>query len=216
MFMNQWESRWQEGRIGFHLPEVNSYLLRYSDKLLTQDPESVFVPLCGKTLDLPWLAGRTKKVVGIELVQKAVQDFFKENKLTHSIQQSGKLNLFSSDTIVLFQGDFFDLNKEQTASFDAIYDRGSIVALDQPERKRYVNHLMSFLEPGGRILLITLEYDQNQMTGPPFSVPADEIEWLYAPYGVLELLETSDILDERFRKKGLDGMLERVFQFIKH
>jgi len=214
--MNQWESRWQEGRIGFHLPEVNSYLLRYSDKLLTQDPESVFVPLCGKTLDLPWLAGRTKKVVGIELVQKAVQDFFKENKLTHSIQQSGKLNLFSSDTIVLFQGDFFDLNKEQTASFDAIYDRGSIVALDQPERKRYVNHLMSFLEPGGRILLITLEYDQNQMTGPPFSVPADEIEWLYAPYGVLELLETSDILDERFRKKGLDGMLERVFQFIKH
>ncbi len=214
--MNQWESRWQEGRIGFHLPEVNSYLLRYSDKLLTQDPESVFVPLCGKTLDLPWLAGRTKKVVGIELVQKAVQDFFKENKLTHSIQQSGKLNLFSSDTIVLFQGDFFDLNKEQTASFDAIYDRASIVSLDQPERERYVNHLMSFLEPGGRILLITLEYDQNQMTGPPFSVPADEIEWLYAPYGVLELLETSDILDERFRKKGLDGMLERVFQFIKH
>jgi len=214
--MNQWESRWQEGRIGFHLPEVNSYLLRYSDKLLTQDPESVFVPLCGKTLDLPWLAGRTKKVVGIELVQKAVQDFFKENKLTHSIQQSGKLNLFSSDTIVLFQGDFFDLNKEQTASFDAIYDRGSIVALDQPERKRYVNHLMSFLEPGGRILLITLEYDQNQMTGPPFSVPADEIERLYALYGELELLETSDILDERFRKKGLDGMLERVFQFIKH
>ena len=214
--MNQWESRWQEGRIGFHLPEVNSYLLRYSDKLLTQNPESVFVPLCGKTLDLPWLAGRTKKVVGIELVQKAVQDFFKENKLTYSIQQSGKLNLFSSDTIVLFQGDFFDLNKEQTASFDAIYDRGSIVAFDQPERERYVNHLMSFLEPGGRILLITLEYDQNQMTGPPFSVPADEIERLYAPYGELKHLETSDILDERFRKIGLDGMLERVFQFIKH
>jgi len=155
-------------------------------------------------------------VVGIELVHKAVKDFFKENKLTHSIQQSGKLNLFSSDTIVLFQGDFFDLNKEQTASFDAIYDRGSIVAFDQPERERYVNHLMSFLEPGGRILLITLEYDQNQMTGPPFSVPADEIERLYALYGELELLETSDILDERFRKKGLDGMLERVFQFIKH
>jgi len=214
--MNQWESRWQEGRIGFHLPEVNSYLLRYSDKLLTQNPESVFVPLCGKTLDLLWLAGRTKKVVGIELVHKAVKDFFKENKLTHSIQQSGQLNLFSSDTIVLFQGDFFDLNQEPTASFDAIYDRASIVAFDQPERKRYVNHLMSFLEPGGRILLITLEYDQNQMTGPPFSVPADEIERLYAPYGVLELLETSDILDERFRKIGLDGMLERVFQFIKH
>lgn len=213
--MNQWESRWQEGRIGFHLPEVNSYLLRYFDKLLTQDTESVFVPLCGKTLDLPWLARRTKKVVGIELVHKAVQEFFKENKLTHSIQKSGKLNLFSNDNIDLFQGDFFDLNKAQTSLFEVIYDRGSIVAFDRSERQRYVNHLMSFLKPGGRILLITLEYDQNKMTGPPFSVPTDEIEWLYAPYGILELLETSDIFDERFRKNGLDGMLERVFQFIK-
>ena len=213
--MNQWESRWQEGRIGFHLQEVNSYLLRYFDKLLTQDTESVFVPLCGKTLDLRWLARRTKKVVGIELVHKAVQDFFKENKLTHSIQKSGKLNLFSNDNIDLFQGDFFDLNKAQTSLFEAIYDRGSIVAFDRSERQRYVNHLMSFLKPGGRILLITLEYDQNKMTGPPFSVPTDEIEWLYAPYGILELLETSDIFDERFRKNGLDGMLERVFQFIK-
>jgi thiopurine S-methyltransferase len=213
--MNQWESRWQEGRIGFHLPEVNSYLLRYFDKLLTQDTESVFVPLCGKTLDLRWLARRTKKVVGIELVHKAVQNFFKENKLTHSIQKSGKLNLFSNDNIDLFQGDFFDLNKAQTSLFEAIYDRGSIVAFDRSERQRYVNHLMSFLKPGGRILLITLEYDQNKMTGPPFSVPTDEIEWLYAPYGILELLETSDIFDERFRKNGLDGMLERVFQFIK-
>ena len=213
--MNQWESRWQEGRIGFHLPEVNSYLLRYFDKLLTQDTESVFVPLCGKTLDLPWLARRTKKVVGIELVHKAVQDFFKENKLTHSIQKSGKLNLFSNDNIDLFQGDFFDLNKAQTSLFEAIYDRASIVAFDRSERQRYVNHLMSFLKPGGRILLITLEYDQNKMTGPPFSVPTDEIEWLYAPYGIIELLETSDIFDERFRKNGLDGMLERVFQFIK-
>lgn len=213
--MNQWESRWQEGRIGFHLPEVNSYLLRYFDKLLTQDTESVFVPLCGKTLDLPWLARKTKKVVGIELVHKAVQEFFKENKLTHSIQKSGKLNLFSNDNIDLFQGDFFDLNKAQTSPFEAIYDRASIVAFDRSERQRYVNHLMSFLKPGGRILLITLEYDQNKMTGPPFSVPTDEIEWLYAPYGILELLETSDIFDERFRKNGLDGMLERVFQFIK-
>ena len=213
--MNQWESRWQEGRIGFHLPEVNSYLLRYFDKLLTQDTESVFVPLCGKTLDLPWLARRTKKVVGIELVHKAVQEFFKENKLTHSIQKSGKLNLFSNDNIDLFQGDFFDLNKAQTSLFEAIYDRASIVAFDRSERQRYVNHLMSFLKPGGHILLITLEYDQNKMTGPPFSVPTDEIEWLYAPYGILELLETSDIFDERFRKNGLDGMLERVFQFIK-
>ena len=79
MFLNQWELRWEENRIGFHLPEVNSYLLRYSGVLLKQAPQSVFVPLCGKTLDLPWLAGRTKKVVGVELIRKAVEDFYDEN-----------------------------------------------------------------------------------------------------------------------------------------
>ena len=216
MFLNQWESRWEEGRIGFHLPEVNSYLLRYSGVLLKQAPQSVFVPLCGKTLDLPWLAGRTKKVVGVELIRKAVEDFYEENKITHLIHQAGKLQLYSNSSIDIFQGDFFDLNHEHVVPFKAIYDRGSIVAIDPPEREKYVNHLMSFLEPGGRLLLITLEYDQKQMTGPPFSVTANEIEMLLAPFGILELLETNDILDDRLRNKGLDVTLERVFQLIKN
>ena len=216
MFLNQWESRWEEGRIGFHLPEVNSYLLRYSGVLLKQAPQSVFVPLCGKTLDLPWLAGRTKKVVGVELIRKAVEDFYEENKITHLIHQACKLQIYSKSSIDIFQGDFFDLKHENVAPFKAIYDRGSIVAIDPPEREKYVNHLMFFLEPGGRLLLITLEYDQKQMTGPPFSVTANEIEMLLAPFGILELLETNDILDDRLRNKGLDVTLERVFQLVKN
>ena len=216
MFLNQWESRWEDGRTGFHLPEVNSYLLRYSGVLLKQAPQSVFVPLCGKTLDLPWLAARTKKVVGVELIRKAVEDFYQENKITHLIHQAGKLQLYSNSSIDIFRGDFFDLNQEHVAPFKAIYDRASIVAINPPERVKYVNHLMSFLEPGGQILLITLEYDQKQMTGPPFSVTASEIEMLLAPYGILELLETNDILDDRLRNKGLDLTLERVFQLVKN
>ena len=92
--MNQWESRWQEGRIGFHLPQVNTYLSRFSDKLLKPAPKNVFVPLCGKTLDLPWLANRTKKVVGVELVSQAVEEFYAENEISYSIQPAGKLQLF--------------------------------------------------------------------------------------------------------------------------
>ena len=79
--MNLWESRWQENRIGFHLKEVNPYLLRFSDQLLNQNPDRVFVPLCGKTLDLCWLTTKTKKVIGVELVSKAVYDFFAENNI---------------------------------------------------------------------------------------------------------------------------------------
>ena len=214
--MNIWESRWQEGRIGFHLPLVNPYLIRFSAHLLKSEPENIFVPLCGKTLDLPWLANRTKKVVGVEIVSQAVEEFYAENEISYSIQPVGELQLFKNDSIDIFQGDFFDLTQEDTGLFEAIYDRGSLVALARPERQKYVEHLLSFLAPGGRLLLITLEYDQEQMSGPPFSVADAEMEMLFSQYGKCELLETCDILDDRLRNKGLDSILERVYQLVKN
>ena len=214
--MNIWESRWQEGRISFHLPQLNKYLERFSSHLLMSDPENIFVPLCGKTLDLPWLANRTKKVVGVELVSQAVKEFYTENEISYSIQSAGKLQLFKSDSIDIYQGDFFDLTQQETGSFEAIYDRGSIVALAYSERQKYVEHLLSFLAPGGRLLLITLEYDQEQMSGPPFSVADAEIEKLFPQYGRMELLGTYNIMDERLRNKGLYSILERVYQMVKN
>ena len=214
--MNLWESRWQEDRIGFHLKEVNPYLIRFSDQLLHQNTDRIFVPLCGKTLDLCWLTTKMKKVIGVELVSKAVQDFFAENKIDYLIQQDETIQKFSSKSIDIYLGDFFDLNPEQTFSFNAIYDRASIVAIETPERMEYVDHLISFLDRAGRILLITLEYNQNDMEGPPYSVPAEEIESLFEPLGSLKLLETCDILDERFRNKGLTRLLEHVFLIEKN
>ena len=214
--MNLWESRWQLDRIGFHLKEVNPYLVRFYDQLLHQNPDRVFVPLCGKTLDLCWLTTKTKKVIGVELVSMAVQDFFAENNIDYLIQQDETLQKFSSKSIDIYLGDFFELNPEQTSSFKAIYDRASIVAIEKPERMAYVDHLISFLDTAGRILLITLEYNQNQMEGPPYSVPAEETESLFAPWGSLKLLETCDILDDRFRNKGLTRLLEHVFLIVKN
>ena len=214
--MNLWESRWQEDRIGFHLKEVNPYLIRFSDQLLGQNSDKVFVPLCGKTLDLCWLTTKTKKVIGVELVSKAVQDFFAENNIDYLLQQDEILQKFSSKSIDVYLGNFFDLNPKQTSSFKAIYDRASIVAIEKPERRKYVDHLISFLDTAGRILLITLEYNQNQMEGPPYSVPAEEIESLFAPWGSIKLLESCDILDDRFRNKGLTRLLEHVFLIVKN
>ena len=190
--------------------------MRFSDQLLHQNPDRVFVPLCGKTLDLDWLTTKTKKVIGVELVSKAVQNFFAENNIDYLLQQDETLQKFSSKSIDIYLGDIFDLNPEQTSSFKAIYDRASIVAIKKSERREYVNHLISFLDRAGRILLITLDYNQNQMEGPPYSVTAEEIESLFAPLGSLKLLETCDILDDRFRNKGLTRLLEHVFLIVKN
>ena len=214
--MEPWESRWQEDRIGFHLKEVNPYLIRFSDQLLDQNSDKIFVPLCGKTLDLCWLTTKTKKVIGVELVNKAVLDFFAENNIDYLLQQDETLQKFSSKSIDIYLSDFFDLNPKQTSLFKAIYDRASIVAIEEPKRREYVDHLISFLDPSGRILLITLEYNQNQMEGPPYNVPIEEIESLFAPLCSLKLLETCEILDDRFRSKGLTRLLEHVFLIVKN
>ena len=213
--MNLWESRWQSDRIGFHLKEVNPYLMRFSDQLLHQNPDRVFVPLCGKTLDLCWLTKKTKKVIGVELASKAVQDFFTENNIAYLVGQEETFQKFTSKSIEIYLGDFFELKPENTSTFKAIYDRASLIALEKLERRKYVDHLISFLHPAGRILLITLEYHQNQMEGPPYSVPQEEIESLFSPLCSLKLLETFDVLDDRFRKKGLTQLLEHVFLIEK-
>ena len=74
---------------------------------------------------------------------------------------------------------------------------------------------MTFLVDGGKILLITLEYDQDEMHGPPYSVPFLELKNLFSENADLELLETRDILDKRLREKGLSQILERVIQINK-
>ena len=214
--MKIWESRWQEDRIGFHLKEVNPFLIKFSDQLLFQNPDRVFVPLCGKTLDLCWLTKKTNKVIGIELVKKAVLDFFTDNNIAYLVRQEENFQKFTSKFIDIYLGDFFELKPEDTPPFKAIYDRASIIALEELDRRKYVNHLIPFLDPAGRILLITLEYNQNQMKGPPYSVPREEIESLFSPLGSLKLLETCDVLDDRFRKKGLTQLLEHVFLIEKN
>ena len=213
--MEQWELRWKEGRIGFHLPEVNTYLMRHSEEFFKQKVKKIFVPLCGKSIDLSWLAARSKKVVGVEGVRKPVAEFFAENNVNYSIQNIDGFELFSSDSIDIYFGDFFALNKLKIGQFNVIYDRASIVAIEEDLRRKYVDHLMNFLTEDGIILLITLEYDQNQMQGPPYSVPFSEVKKLFSSRGKLKLLETCDILDNRLRKKGLSRALERVIKITK-
>ena len=131
------------------------------------------------------------------------------------MQQEDTFQKFTSKSIDIYLSDFFELKPENTPPFKAIYDRASIIALEELDRKKYVDHLIPFLDPAGRILLITLEYNQNQMEGPPYSIPVEEIESIFSPFGSLKLLETCDVLDDRFRKKGLTHLLEHVFLIEK-
>jgi thiopurine S-methyltransferase len=209
-----WQDRWVDNKIGFHLGEVNPYLVEYWPSFKLHAGSRVFVPLCGKSLDLLWLAEQGYDVIGIEISPIAVQAFFKENSLTPNIEQHGAFEVWSVDNITLICGDFFELNRAQLGEVAAVYDRASLIALPVDMRNAYVEQLDELCPLDIPRLLITLDYDQQVMAGPPFAVSDDEIRQLYPPPTEVLRLAASDVLKEndRFRQIGLKGLLESVWK----
>ncbi|HEX5841635.1 MAG TPA: thiopurine S-methyltransferase [Pseudomonas sp.] len=209
-----WQARWARSEIGFHLPEVNPYLQRHWPALGLPPGSQVLVPLCGKSLDLAWLAGQGYRVLGVELAQKAVEDFFSEQQLQPQISQVGDLLLYRAAALEIYCGDFFALTAQQLAGCTALYDRAALIALPAEMRARYVAHLTQVLPRGCQGLLVTLDYDQAQMDGPPFAVTDSEVQQLFAPGWQVESLQCADVLGEnwRFLQRGLERLDERVYR----
>lgn len=208
-----WLERWERAEIGFHQNEINPYLLRYWQELPAACGGEVFVPLCGKSQDMVWLRQQGCFVLGVELSAIAVQDFFKENgqSPTHAI--SGKFECCEADGIRILCGDFFDLGREDLAKVSAVYDRASLVALPPDMRERYARHLVEILPPATQILLVTFDYPQAEMQGPPFAVSVNEVEALYGKYAEIRLLAQEDALPQnpRFQQRGVSRMQESIF-----
>lgn len=209
-----WLERWRQQQIGFHRDSINPHIERHWPGLGAAPGCRVFVPLCGKSLDMLWLAGQGHRVVGIEISPIAVEAFFTENGLEPEIDTSGCIPRWRSGEIEILCGDFFDLLPEDLGEVGALYDRAALIALPPAMRPRYARHLARLVPPGARGLLITLEYPQGGMEGPPFSVPEDEVAGLFASEWHLERLAREDVLAQnpRFRERGLDRLDEVVWR----
>ncbi|MGN6108062.1 MAG: thiopurine S-methyltransferase [Kofleriaceae bacterium] len=175
--MTDWHSFWQQGRIGFHEGRPNRFLERYADRLASRP--RVLVPLCGKTEDLAFLASRGHQVVGIELVEDAVRAFFAEHGVTPTVRPRGPFVEYASESITLLCGDMFAATRELLGPIDAVYDRAALVALPDEIRRRYVDLVRRLAGRGGAVLVVTLDYDQELMSGPPFAISEAELRALY-------------------------------------
>ncbi|GAA6194095.1 thiopurine S-methyltransferase [Phaeobacter sp. NW0010-22] len=194
-----WHDRWQTNRIGFHEAEANRLLVAHFSQLEVSAGDRVFLPLCGKTRDVAWLLAQGLQVVGAELSRLAIEQLFEELELVPDITELGPLTRFEAQDITMFVGDIFDLDAQTLDRVDAIYDRAALVALPQDMRARYSQHLIT-ITGGARQLLISFDYDQSRMDGPPFSVHTGEITHLYAgQYSVVPIARTpaTDRMKER-------------------
>lgn len=187
-----WLARWRENRIGFHQQHINPYLQNHLSALRLSHGDVVFVPLCGKSRDMLWLRDQGYSVLGVEVSELAIVAFFDENGLVRTREQQGSFVAWRTPGITLLQGDFFDLTPADLTGVVAVYDRAALVALPANDRQRYATHLLSLLPPEPRLLLITLEYDQREMHGPPFSVPLTEVQALFGARFNIHLLAAQD------------------------
>jgi thiopurine S-methyltransferase len=209
-----WLERWREGRTAFHRDEVMPLLERHWPALGVPASGRVFVPLAGKTLDMHWLAARGHDVLGCELSPLAVESFFAEAGLSPAVGTDADGIHHRVGHLDLVQGDVFALSATTLGAIDAFYDRAALIALPPAMRRRYVAEVYGKLPHGCRGLLITLEYPQAQMDGPPFSVDEAEVRGLFAHDWNIELLERRDILaqEPRFSEDGVTALATAVYR----
>jgi thiopurine S-methyltransferase len=187
-----WRQRWEKRETGWHESQANQLLVSHFHELALRKGSRVFVPLCGKTVDIAWLLSRGCRVAGAELSQLAIEQLFMELGMQPDIAKVGEVEQWSANRIDVFVGDIFALSRHALGPVDAVYDRAALVALPDVVRDRYTAHLMQLTNKAPQ-LLICYDYDQQAMQGPPFSVNADEVHRHYDRIYDVTLLESKPV-----------------------
>jgi len=229
MELNFWHDRWEKGETGFHQASLNPYLAYfYGEKGPAPDKRSslkVFVPLCGKSMDMQWLSQSGYPVVGVECSAVAVKEFVKDYGVSIEGAENEKhvkytINGEVSDSanIELIQGNFFELTQADLEGVTDVFDRASLIALPEAMRKSYTEKMLELLDPGVRTLLITLTYPQHEMDGPPFSVSEEEVHDLYGKSFKIEKILVKNILssEQRFQERGLTSLIETAYKLTRN
>jgi thiopurine S-methyltransferase len=213
-----WHERWRTGQIGFHQSAVDRNLEQFWPRLALPSNSPVFVPLCGKSVDLLWLRDRGHFVTGVEISPIAVASLCTEHGIDSRRRILHDFEVYEATKLRLYCGDFFSLRPELLGPATAVYDRAALISWEPERRMAYAKHVTELTSPGTQTLLVTVEYSQAQMAGPPFSVSPDDIELLYAGRHEIRSLSRRNILasEPRLQARGLTELFEVCYQLTRH
>lgn len=212
-----WLTRWAKKQIGFHQGSYNRALIEYWPTLGVSGRAAVLVPLCGKSLDMRWLEAAGHAVYGVDFSAAAIAEYFAEGGETPQRDQAYYLLRFKGAGSTLYAGDFFDIAASDLPKVRGVYDRGALGALPAAMRARYADHLQRVVPDDAHILLLTLEFDQDKVEGPPFSVTESEINELFSGRCRVTKLESAQIgdLPQKFAAAGLPEVTQSVHHIVK-
>lgn len=193
-----WLKMWRDRQTDdFHQLSVNKHLMRFWPALNIPHGNTIFVPLCGKSLDIIWLAEQGYKVIGVELSPVAVKAFFKENHLQPVKQKLANFNLWTHGNISIYCGDYFALSKVILGQIDTVYDRAALTALPEDIRSLYVKHLHAIVSETTNIFLLTIE-DTEDNQHLRFSEQVDtELTSLYTRDFEIELTHVESVIEDQ-------------------
>ena len=205
---SEWLERWEKGHTGWHEANGSAALRKFWPG--QAGGSRVLVPLCGKSPDLVWLSQQGCDVTGVEISEIATRAFFDEADIRFEVSRAGGLRWFRSveHSLTIVCGDYFSFTDEP---FDALYDRAALVALPPEKRTRYVMHTKKLLKSNAKQLLITLEYDQKKVSGPPFSVLPDEVKKHWPELRRAGELSALKNMPPKYRDAGLSRFVEAVW-----
>jgi thiopurine S-methyltransferase len=214
---NFWHERWRGDQIGFHQSSVDQSLRQCWQALAVPKSGRVLVPLCGKSVDLLWLRDQGHTVIGVELSDIALQAFCMQNGVPARRRSLPEFDLYEAPNLELYRGDLFSLDLPLLGSVAAVYDRAALISWAPALRVPYVEHLVMLTQPGTETLLITLEYPQMQMAGPPFSVDGDDVQHLYSAHHAIRQLARRDVLatEPRMRARGVTRVSEVCYRITR-
>ncbi len=208
-----WAQRWEQGRIGFHSQQVNPQLVKYADRLISgltlESAPRILIPLCGKTVDITWLEDQGCDVVGVEIVEQALEDFHSEQGRQFYVISENGFNAWTSGRTALFQGDFFEIDHSVIGTVTGVWDRAALVAVLPELQQKYADQLVALTRKGARVLLRTFAYDQSAMQGPPWSVSPQTVQTIFGERFRIELLESQELIDvlHKFRDRGATSFI---------
>jgi thiopurine S-methyltransferase len=212
-----WLGLWDRGHIHFQQPAASRYLDQHWQMLKVESAGTVFVPLCGKSLDMVWLRDHGHAVIGVELANIALETFCVEHGIPARRRIEPRFDVYDAPGFELLCGDFFDISPARLGPIAAIYDRAALISWSADMREAYARHMTSLTPSGISTLLVTLEYPQEQKSGPPFSVTTAEVARLYAGHHSIEELSRGDILssEPRLRVRGITQLHEVCYRLTR-
>ena len=201
------------------MSEVYPPLKKYWSQLKLEAGSTVLVPLCGKSLDIDWLIDRGHNVVGVDVASRALRIVMERHSKKFTKSTKGAFTCYRASNLELWEGDFLKLRRNCLPEINAVYDKAALIALPPEQRKKYVKVLLSLLSTDSPIFLNTFEYAQDEMSGPPFSVPSKEIQQHFGKRFAIHLMQEESLFEElaRFQQRGLSSYLtEKIYYLQPH